>query len=129
MADVELLLTGWLRTTLDVRVVTERPADLAAAVPLLWFQRIGGGDNDDNPNFESPTFSVDAFDVDRAGAIALAERAKTAIRSTLPSTLIGVSVITKTQTISGPAWLPYDDPNVRRVAATYRCYVKTRTSV
>lgn len=131
MADVEALLVPWLADTLNgLRVGTETPADLASVVPYVKLTVIGGTDNDDNPRFELASVVTESFGSSRGAALDLAQQVKTAFRVTLPGTLLNdaSSVVTKTQTIALPGVIPYDNTSLRRVLASYRLYVKTRTA-
>lgn len=124
--DVEALLIGWLRSTLDVRALTDLPADLADTLPVVQVTRIGGPDDDNNPNFDAPTVAVDCYAADRAGAITLAAAVKAALRGSLPGQTIGTSTVTKVQTVTGPSWRPYDNTELRRFGATYALHIKSR---
>ena len=130
IADVEAMLIPWFAAVLSVRAVTWLPADLASVLPIIQVARIGGGSDDNLPTFDFPTVSIDCFGADRAGGFALAASVDAAIRTTLPGTLHTVdavsAVVTKTQTVTGPSWRPYDDPSVRRFGATYRLLIRTR---
>lgn len=130
MADVEALLVPWLALTLGVRVVTELPADLGDVLPVVRVVRVGGGDDDDVPSLDHPTIAVDCYGADRAAALDLAAQVHTALRVTLPGTLLrteaGTVAVTKTQTISGPSWRPYDNTALRRFGATYRLILRSR---
>jgi hypothetical protein len=123
---VEALLIGWLKTQLpSVRFLTDTPADLATAVPVVQVVRVGGPSDDDDPSFQSPTVSVDCFAVDRVAATLLAQQVDDALRKALPGAITGGATVTKVQTISGAAWRPWDDLKVRRMGATYVLHLKT----
>jgi hypothetical protein len=130
MADVEALLVPWLAAQVAARTVTELPADLDTIAPAVHVLRIGGPSDDDLPAFDMPTVSVDSYGIGRSAALTLAQAVDDAIRVVLPNTLHtlgGLSaVVTKTQTITGPSWRPYDDITLRRFGATYRLHVRTR---
>lgn len=125
--NVEALLIPWLTSTLDVRFVTDVPADLTAdgALPLGRLLRVGGPSDDDSPRFDLPTVSVDCFAATRAAAFDFAQDLDDAIRVTLPGLTLDGATVTRTQTVSGPSWRPYDNATVRRVGATYRLFVKS----
>lgn len=130
MADVEAILVPWLAEAVSARAVTETPAELADVVPVVQIVRIGGPSDDDIPTFEMPTVSIDSYGAGRAAASQLAAAVDNAIRVALPNTLHTVggasTVVTKTQTITGPSWRPYDDITIRRFGATYRLHLRTR---
>jgi hypothetical protein len=125
-SGVEALLIGWLKTQLpSVRFLTDTPADLATAGPVVQVARIGGPSSDDDPSFQSPTVSVDCFAADRISATLLAQQIDDALRKALPGVTTGGATVTKVATISGAAWRPWDDLKVRRVGATYVLYLKS----
>lgn len=121
--DIEALLVPWLAATLNVRAVTELPADLADVLPVVRSLRIGGPDLDDYALLDLPTVTIDCYDAGWSAASTLAGRVHAAIRSTLPGTVHDGGVVTRTRTISGPSWRPYDDTNLRRFGATYQIIV------
>jgi hypothetical protein len=127
MADVEGILIPWLRETIDVRVVTDLPADLADVLPVVQLTRIGGFSHDDNPRFDMPTLSADCYAEDRGQAIALAESVDEAFRIQLPGQTLNRSTVTRVQTVTGASWRPYDNTSLRRVGASYRLYIKSRS--
>lgn len=126
-ADVERILVAWLGNACTCRVVTDLPADLDDQVPLLQVTRYGGAD--ERPGLEFALIDVDAYGQDRGSAIALAEGARTALRSELPGTQItdGATtvVITRVDTLSAPSYRPYDNTALRRIGAEYRLYLHT----
>jgi hypothetical protein len=124
VVDVEALLTGWLSSRLSHRFVTDVPDNLQGALPLGRVLKVGGPADDNDPRFDLPTVSVDCFAADRAAAITFAQAVDDAIRITLPGLTVNGSTVTRTATISGPAWRPWDDSTLRRFGATYRLYVK-----
>jgi hypothetical protein len=130
VADIEAILVPWLSAAVGARAVTELPADLAAVAPVVRVLRIGGPADDNIPSFDQPTVSVDSYGSGRAAALALALAVENAIRVGLPNTrhVVGsvAAVVTKTQTVTGPSWRPYDDITLRRFGATYRLHLRTR---
>lgn len=126
-AGVEALLIPWVAARLDARGVTDLPANLADVMPLFQLVRVGGPSDDNNPRFDMPTITIDYFAADRAAAQALAESGDDLIRVTLPGQQINGSTFTRSQTITGPHWTPYDDTNLRRITSSYRLYIKSRT--
>lgn len=130
MADVEALLVPWLAAQVSARTVTELPADLDTIAPVVHVLRIGGPDDDNLPSFDMPTVSIDSYGVGRAAALELAQAVHDAVRVGLPNTshtvTAGTAVVTKTQTVTGPSWRPYDDITLRRFGATYRLHILTR---
>lgn len=130
MADIEAILIPWLSQVVSARAVTELPADLASIAPVVQIVRIGGPSDDDVPSFDMPTVSIDSYGIGRPAAATLAVAVENAIRVALPNTLHTAgntsTVITKTQTVTGPSWRPYDDITVRRFGATYRLHIRAR---
>lgn len=130
MADVESLLVPWLSTVLGVRVVTDTPANLALVLPVVAVLRVGGPADDNLPELDFPTVSIDCYQMDRLSSLTLAGQVHTAIRQTLVNTVHTVGsqsvVIVKTQTVTGPSWRPYDDTSLRRIGATYRIILRSR---
>jgi hypothetical protein len=122
---VEALLIGWLSGQLGVRCVTDLPAGLADAVPVVQVVRIGGPSDDNDPNFHVPTVSIDCFAVDRASATVLAQQVDDALRKVLPGVTTGGATVTKVQTVSGASWRPWDDTTLRRFGASYALHIKT----
>lgn len=125
-SGVETLLRGFLLTQIaGTRIVTELPAKLGTQLPVVQVVRIGGPSDDNDPNFHTPTVSVDCFAVDRASATALAQQVDDALRKVLPGVTTGGATVTKVQTISGASWRPWDDTKLRRFGASYALHVKT----
>lgn len=122
--DVERLLVGWLHTEVAVRCVTDLPADLAGALPVIRVGRIGGADVE--PTIDRPTVDIECFATGRQDSGALSEQVRSALRFALPGTSINGSYIARVDTVSGPAQRPYDNTNVVRYAATYSLRIQSR---
>jgi hypothetical protein len=116
--DVERLLVQWLGSQLACRVVTDLPANLEKQVPLIQIMRLGGGDA--RPGLDVAGLDVDAYGADRGAAVALAEKARHALRFRLPGTQIDSAVFTRVDTTEAPSFRPYDNTDLRRFGATYR---------
>ena len=130
-ADVELLLTVWLADILDIRCVTDLPAALGEAVPLLQVVRVGGADrqitlDEADVDIDAYVGPDDAGNPDRAGARELAEQARQAVRYQLPGVVFTDAVVARTQTIVAPAWRPYDNTALRRFGGSYRLTLHSR---
>jgi hypothetical protein len=125
--DVEAGVAGWLRDDLGAghRVVTEAPADLAGAVPVFRVVRLGGGDRD--VVLDRATVDVDTWAADRGGARAAALDVHARLRFALPGQRIPGGVVCQVDTLTGPAWRPWDDTAVRRFGATYVITVQAQT--
>ncbi len=119
--DIERVLVGWLGSRLNCRVVTDLPANLAQQVPLLQIGRYGGADI--APGLDVVDLDVDAYGPDRGSAVSLAEKARHALRFTLPNQQINGAVFARVNTIDAPSFRPYDNTDLRRFGASYRLYV------
>jgi hypothetical protein len=118
--DIERLLVARLAGVLGVRFVTDLPSNLQQVLPLGQVNRIGGAD--DVITLDRANVDVDAYAGSRAAALELAERVREDLRMALPgAALPGGVVVCRVETLSGPAWRPYDDAGgVRRFGATYQ---------
>jgi len=123
-SGVEALLIGWTADQLGVRCLTDLPADLASAAPIVQIVRIGGPSDDSFSNFQAATVSVDCFAADRLAATTLAQQLDDAWRKVLPGAAVSGAVVGKVRTLTGASWRPWDDTAVRRVGATYQVWVK-----
>lgn len=114
LPDVELALTTWARDLTDATVCTELPADLAGALPLVQFERIGGvGDR-----FSADArVDVDVYAATYAAAVDLAALVHDALA--LLRGTVGAIVVRGVRLDSIPARRPYGNPNVRRVGGSY----------
>jgi hypothetical protein len=118
--DVEAELNAWLEARLSVVHVTDLPADLGDRLPVNQVQRVGG--DDDSIRLDRALVDVDSYAVDRAAASLLARRTRDALVVTLRGVQTTNAVFGRVSTISAPAWRPYENPNLRRMGATYEIY-------
>jgi hypothetical protein len=118
--DAEAELAAWLTAVLDVRHVTDLPADLADVLPINQLQRVGG--DDDGIRLERALVTVDSYASDRAAASLLARRTRNALVVTLRGVQTTNAVFGRVSTISAPAWRDYENPALRRMGATYEIY-------
>jgi hypothetical protein len=121
--DIEPALVGWIPTVLTARAVTELPADLAGAITahsgVVRVVRVGGPAP--VPSLDIATVEIECFAATRAAARTLAYQLRDALRYQLPGhVFIAGGSVSRVQTVSGPAWRPYDDISVRRVGALYQ---------
>lgn len=93
---------------------TVAPADLLTSMPFVRVMRIGGGDT---RFIDTAHVDVDAFGATRAAAYSLAEACREVLLSFPYVTAVGV--IDSVVTDSGPHEIPWGDPNVRRLTASY----------
>lgn len=125
--DVEAAVAEWLRGQLGAghRVVTETPADLVAALPLVRVDRIGGSDY--SVVFDRATVDVDCWHVDRLSARALALTVHGLLRYGLPGQRIPGGVVCTVGTGSAPGWRTWDDSTIRRFGGTYQIVVQAQS--
>lgn len=126
MVDAETLLVGWLTTWLEAAgtsgtVSTETPAGFETQLPWIQVVRIGGGY--DGFRLDRPELDVDAYAADGVAAAALALKIQRALHHDLARTSTGGAVVTRVDTITGPRWVPHDNPALRRYVATYQLTV------
>lgn len=122
MIDIEALLVTWLEETIeDVRASTETPPDLQDRLPWLQVVRIGGPY--DGFRLDQPTVDIAAFDSTGPAASALAAHVQVLLHEQLARAKTGTAVVTRVETVTGPHWVPYDNPGLRRYEATYRLTV------
>lgn len=118
--DIELLLIGWLQERLpDTVVRDELDNNLAAELPTVQVQRVGG--DDDGLRLDRALVDVDVYAASRAEAITLSA----AIRGLLLAargSATATAVLGRVGTISAPVARPYENTSLRRVGATYEIY-------
>lgn len=118
MIDIEALLVAWLEDTIeDVTASTETPADLDSRLPWLQVVRIGGPY--DGYRLDRPTVDIAAFDSTGPLASALAAQVQVLLHEQLARTKVGTAVVSQVVTTTGPHFVPYDNPGMRRYEATY----------
>jgi hypothetical protein len=128
-SDVEHMLMDALAdlVTDPADVGTVIPADLqnrlAAGRKVIRVRRIGGSDDRIS---DYPRVDVETFGATRADAWPLAESIRQRLISGPQRTAHGL--IDRATTEVGPQEIPYDDPDVRRVLATYRLSTRRRVS-
>lgn len=122
MIDIEALLVTWLEDVIeDVTASTETPADLEEQLPWLLVRRIGGPY--DGVRLDQPTVDVAAFAASTTAASALAAQVQVLLHKQLARHQVGAAVVSAVNTLTGPHWVPYDNPAMRRYEATYQFYV------
>jgi hypothetical protein len=94
-------------------VSTETPSNLADVLPCIVVQRFGGVE-DVVYTFDNPNVDFEVYAATRAAARTLAHKVRTWVRKELPGTSISGAAVSRTRTISGPAWVPYDNTTVRK---------------
>lgn len=118
--DVEVELVAWFKAKLDVRALTDLPAALVEALPLLQVQRVGG--DDDGIRLDRALIDLDAYATTRLGASTLMAEARGALLTQLRGTATETAVFGMIRTVSAPSWRPYENPNLRRFGATYELF-------
>lgn len=121
LADAELLLIGWLRTQFpSARVLTELPANLSGALPVIQVSRFGG--SSDNYVIDTANVDVDVFAASYGAASSLAGQIRSAILLHLPGYAMAGAAVQSATDISAPRWLAYDNTTdgLRRFTAAYR---------
>jgi|SRR5882757_1852134 len=105
------------------RVVTETPADfdVMGNLPLIKVWRVGGGNR---LILDQVRMSVDTFQLSRDDSRILAEQVRDAWLYKLSGSKTGGLYVTRVECTTGPIWVPYDNPNVRRFNASYTLHVK-----
>ncbi|WP_435246335.1 phage tail termination protein [Streptomyces sp. NRRL F-5630] len=118
--DVELLLIGWLQERLpDVVVRDELDNNLAAELPTVQVQRVGG--DDDGLRLDRALVDVDVYTASRAEAITLSATIRGLLLAARGSAT-AAAVLGRVGTVSAPAVRPYENTALRRVGATYEIY-------
>lgn len=126
--DVEAGVAGWLRAAyagVGLRVVTEVPANLAEVLPLTQVTRIGGADT--AVVLDLATVDFDFWAADRAAARALALDVHVRLRFALPGAAIPGGVVCRVDTLTAPAWRPWNNTAVRRFGASYQITVQAQS--
>lgn len=118
--DVEAELVAWLTDQLDERTLTDLPANLVDALPVVQIQRVGGGD--DGVRLDRAFVDVDVYAVSRQAASTLMGQTRSLLLTGLRGTVTTAAVFTSARTISAPAWRPYENPGLRRFGATFEIF-------
>lgn len=120
--DVELLLTGWLRTALIVgpattgpRVVRRLPGNLEQVLPVVQVTRIGGGRT--QQMLDRPRVDVDVFALSDEAASDLARRVE-ALLPSLRGVTTGGGTVGWVGIETGASWKPDWNERVRRYGLT-----------
>ena len=122
MAEAEAVLVAWLRDAFPgARVVTETPANLADVLPCIRVSRFGGVDEEVS-TFDNPSLDFDCFGATRAEARSLAYAVRSSIRNDLPGQTRAGGFASRTRTLAGPVFTPYDNTSLRRF--TYSAQIR-----
>ena len=118
--DVEAELNAWLEDQLDVVHLTDLPANLADILPVNQVTRVGG--DDDSIRLDRALVDIDSYGPDRAAASLLARQTRDLLVVKLRGIQTAAAVFGRVSTISAPAWRPYENPQLRRMGATYEIF-------
>jgi hypothetical protein len=125
--DAEDIIRDWAAAWLASRpgggrVSTEAPANLNEVLPYIQVARIGGRERD--YVLDTASVAFDVFASTRPAARALAVALRNAVLLELAGSVTGGAFITKTRTLSAPAWRPWNNTTVRRFGAVYDITLK-----
>lgn len=116
LPDVELMLTGWLRTALaGPRVVRRLPANLEQVLPLLQVTRVGGGRQ--QQVLDRPRVDFDYYALSDEAASDGA-RLVESLLPTLRGVTTGGGTVGRVDIESGASWRPDWNERVRRYGLT-----------
>lgn len=118
--DVEAELIAWLGTVLDVRVLTDLPADLGSVLPVVQVQRVGG--YDDGFRLDRALVDIDVYAATREAASVLMAQTRSLLLTELRGVATDTAVFTVARTITAPAWRPYENPALRRFGASFEIF-------
>jgi hypothetical protein len=127
VVDAEDIIRDWAAAWLAARpgggrVSTEAPANLNDVLPYIQVARIGGRERD--YVLDTASVAFDVFAASRPAARALAVALRNAVLLELAGSVTGGAFITKTRTLSAPAWRPWNNTTVRRFGAVYDITLK-----
>ena len=118
--DVEVELVAWLTDRLDERTLTDLPANLVDALPVVQIQRVGG--NDDGIRLDRAFVDVDVYAATRQGASQLMSQTRSLLLTGLRGAVTDAVVFTSARTVSAPSWRSYENPGLRRFGATFEIF-------
>ncbi len=122
LPDVELMLTGWLRTALaGPRVVRRLPGNLEQVLPVVQVTRIGGGR--DQQVLDRPRVDVDCYATSDEAASDLARQVEALLVSMRGVTTSGGAVGWVGIEV-GASWRPEWNDRVRRYGLTVALTVR-----
>jgi hypothetical protein len=117
---VETVVNTWLTGRFPTdRVVTETPADLVGALPLIL---VAGLPGKQKVSLASPLVDVESYAATRDAARTLAMQVHNALLFEMRG-LVGDMLITKVEIRAYPAWRPYDNTKLRKFGALYQVYL------
>jgi len=118
MAEAEPVLIAALEDGgPSARYCTELPATVVG--DTVRVTRISGTDDGQFSVYEDAIVDFDCFATTRAGGRTLAYAVRDFLRNDLPGTAVGTDAfVIRVRSVNGPAWLPYDNTNLRRFIYT-----------
>jgi hypothetical protein len=123
LPDAQAWLIAWTKLAFpDARAALRVPADLTkpGALPLIQPVRIGGPSR---LTLDDPIVDIDCYATDEVAAYTLARAFQTALtRASGVAVTYGSerAVLCDSRCTQGPAWRPYDNPDVYRVGQTFQ---------
>lgn len=115
--DAEGAVQAWFQSRFPaVRVVTELPNQLEAALPVYKVLGLGGPMK---LSLTTARMEVQAFGADRRTARQLAVSALSAARRELPGQIVNSVAFVSVQVTVAPHVVEYDNPNVRRAVVEF----------
>lgn len=115
-ADAENLITAWLRTQTGKSAGNEAPSNLTT--DFIRVQRVPGTGTR-SLGIDRATLEVDYFGQSRGSATDGAVEIRDLMENELPKQVLDGHAVLQVETQSAPAWLPWNNTNVRRIHATY----------
>lgn len=134
MKHVEKVTLAWLTDRYPgVRVSTERPADLEAAVPYVQVVGIGGSDvprawGGSRLGITVPRVDVDGFASTRSAARDLVQQIYDDFFDELPGQVLEGATVLEVLSFMAPAWTPDENNSIRRFTCSVSLRLKNRTT-
>lgn len=122
--SIEPVLAAWLNTQLSIPVVEQLPFNTTFTLPLISVERLSGSDS--TLTLDEASIDVDVFASTRDSSRNIAELVREALRLRFTGYTSSRLTITRVETVSGPAPLPWSNEAVWRFGATYRIVAHSR---
>jgi hypothetical protein len=118
--DAEAVVIGWLRGQgFDARA--ELDNNLANELPIVHVQSVGG--DDDGFRLERALIEIDVYAATRTAAAQLAQQVRGLLHTEMRGSADDQAVFGRVDTVSRPAWRPYENTGLRRIGATYAIHL------
>ena len=119
-ADAEKTVIGWLRGQgYDARA--ELDNNLVDELPVVHVQSLGG--EDDGFLLERALIEIDVYAATRTDAYSISQHLRGLLHTQLRGSSTGDVVVGGVDTVSSPAFRPYEDTGLRRIGATYAIHL------